>query len=150
MLLAVIVLSACAKKTEENQDTDADSTALSESVNVENDANCFAYQAKGDSAFMKMTITDGVVAGDLSYALAEKDKNKGTIDGKLIGDTLLVNYKFMSEGVESTREAAFLKKGNDWVEGFGPVEEKQGAMHFKDRSKLNFDNGLTFKAVDCN
>jgi hypothetical protein len=39
------------------------------------------------------------VVGNLCYRFFEKDKNDGTVIGKLQGDTLIADYTFMSEGV---------------------------------------------------
>ena len=111
--------------------------------------SCFAYYAKKDTAFMHINITDNVVAGTLEYSIFEKDANDGKIKGVVKGDTLLAEYRFHSEGVESTREVVFLKKGEDWIEGFGDVEDKAGSIVFKDRSKLHFENGILFKQVEC-
>ena len=110
---------------------------------------CFAYYSKKDTAFMHININNNVVTGTLEYAIFEKDANDGKIKGTVQGDTLLAQYTFNSEGVESTREVAFLKKGDDWQEGFGDVEDKQGSMVFKNRSKLNFQKGMLFKQVEC-
>lgn len=110
---------------------------------------CFVYKMKKDSAFMHINVADSIVTGELSYALFEKDRNQGKIEGKMIGDTLLVKYKFVSEGTESIQEAAFLKKGSGWVQGFGEVKDTAGVMTFKDRSRLQFKKGLLFKRVKC-
>lgn len=110
---------------------------------------CFVYKMKKDSAFMHINVADSIVTGELAYAFFEKDRNLGRIEGKMIGDTLLVQYTFVSEGTESTREAAFLKKGSGWVQGFGEVKDTAGLMVFKDRSKLRFKRGLFFKGVKC-
>lgn len=110
---------------------------------------CYAYMSKKDTAFMHINIADSIVTGNLKYALFEKDSNDGKLNGKLKGDTLLADYKFVSEGVESVREVVFLKKGKDWLEGFGEVEEKAGSVVFKDKTKLKFQKGLLFKMTEC-
>lgn len=71
---------------------------------------CYAYMGKKDTAFMHINIADSIVTGNLKYAIFEKDSNDGTLQGKLKNDTLLANYTFVSEGVESVREVVFLKK----------------------------------------
>jgi hypothetical protein len=151
LIITACLFSSCNNKTDkEEQDNDTTGTAGTDQPEVTvNKKACFSYQVKNDSASMQITVSDNVVSGTLDYKLFEKDKNQGKIEGKISGDTLFANYTFVSEGTQSTREVAFLKKGNDWLEGFGPVEEKQGVMSFKDRSKLRFENGLLFKAVDC-
>ncbi|HEV8080227.1 MAG TPA: hypothetical protein VGP43_05920 [Chitinophagaceae bacterium] len=55
----------------------------------------------------------------------------------------------MSEGTESIREVVFLKIGNDFVEGYGDAEVKNGKMIFKNTSGLNFNNNLILKNVPC-
>lgn len=110
---------------------------------------CYTYQTKKDTAFMHINITENMVTGSLEYTLFEKDSNDGKLSGKVKGDTLLANYKFVSEGVESVREVAFLKKGNDGIEGFGDMEEKAGSMVFKNRTKLEFKKGLLFQKTEC-
>jgi hypothetical protein len=142
LLAIACVVASCTKKDSESKSI---TTESSEPI-----AECFAYLSNKDSAFLHMNVEpDGIVTGDLEYKLFEKDQNRGRIEGKVNGDTLLANYKFMSEGTESTREIAFLKKEGSWVEGFGPVQEKDGAMQFSDRSKLDFSKGLVFKNAEC-
>ncbi|MCF2488356.1 hypothetical protein [Dyadobacter sp. CY347] len=136
------IFASCTKK--ESETTSTNETAAQPS------SECYAYATGKDSAFLHVDVTsDSIVTGELEYTLFEKDKNQGKIEGKINGDTLLASYKFMSEGVESTREVVFLKKDGDWVEGFGPVEEKDGSVMFSDRSKLDFTKGLTFKNAGC-
>jgi hypothetical protein len=110
---------------------------------------CYTYTIKKDSAFLRINITDNVVSGDLEYNNFEKDSNKGTIKGKMLGDTLLADYTFLSEGVTSIREIAMIRKGADFVEGFGEAEETNGKMSFINRSKLNFKKGMVFKKTNC-
>jgi len=111
--------------------------------------DCYAYNVKKDTAFLKINTANGIVAGNLEYQLFEKDRNKGIIKGRMIGDTLFADYTFSSEGQSSVREIVMIKKGNDLIEGFGNVEENDGKTKFTDRSKLKFKKGLVFKKVNC-
>lgn len=77
---------------------------------------------------MKLTLTGNEVTGDLACKYFQKDQNKGTLRGVMIGDTLFATYTFTSEGIESSREVASLKKDNDLVEGYGDVQEKNGML----------------------
>ena len=90
-----------------------------------------------------------VVTGKLSYKFYEKDSNKGEIVGKLNGDTLLADYKFMSEGQLSTRQVVFLIKNNVAKEGYGKMEEKNGMIVFKDMRGVSFETGLALNKVEC-
>ena len=79
----------------------------------------------------------------------EKDKNNGIFEGELHGDTLIAEYTFTSEGKESIRQVAFLKKGNQLFEGFGDMEDKNGKMMFKNISTLKFGESMVFNKTDC-
>lgn len=111
--------------------------------------DCYTYIAKKDTAFLHINTANSIVKGDLEYKLFEKDHNKGAVKGKMSGDTLLADYIFSSEGHESVREIVLIKKGNDFIEGFGEVSETNGKFGFQDRSKINFKNGLTFRKINC-
>jgi hypothetical protein len=112
-------------------------------------AGCYAYTKGRDTVMMSMQIRGKEVSGDLTYNLYEKDRNVGSIAGELIGDTVLVDYTFNSEGSKSVRQVAFLKKGDQLTEGFGDVAEQGGKMVFKDRSKLQFSSMIVLKKDSC-
>ncbi len=84
----------------------------------------------------------------LTHNFYEKDKNTGTIQGELKGDTLIADYSFVSEGVSSVREVVFLKKGSELVEGYGDADQVDNKLVFKNRSTLNF-SGITLKPTAC-
>ena len=111
--------------------------------------NCYAYTSAKDSVFLHLKISDSIVTGDLTYNLFQKDNNKGTLQGTMKGDTLIAEYKFLSEGTESIREVAFLKKENDFVEGYGDVEEINGKVRFKNTGALNFSSNVLLKNIEC-
>ncbi|RYG11970.1 MAG: hypothetical protein EOO07_19775 [Chitinophagaceae bacterium] len=95
-------------------------------------------------------MTSGnVTSGKLNYKLKEKDSNTGTIKGEMRGDTLLAEYTFNSEGTQSVRQVAFIKKGDQLLEGFGDVEQKDGKMVFKNTPKLTYGQSIVFEKVDC-
>lgn len=111
--------------------------------------DCYTFAAKKDTAFLKINVTENIVSGDLEYHFFEKDSNKGTIKGKIIGDTLIADYTFLSEGTTSVREIVMIKKDNDLIEGFGDVRELDNKISFVNRAKLSFKNGLTFRKNNC-
>ena len=108
---------------------------------------CFAYNGRGDTVHLALTSGTGEVNGTLAYALAEKDRNSGTLRGGWSGDTLLAVYTFNSEGSISMREVAFLRRGQGLVEGYGPLTADGRA--FTSRDSLNFPGGMPLSAVDC-
>ena len=110
---------------------------------------CFSYTSNKDSITMNIYINNNAVTGELVYDIHEKDRNTGTIRGTINGDTLLAQYTFMSEGTSSVRDVAFLKKRNQWVEGFGEMEESNGRMSFKDIDSLQFNSNIVLTEVPC-
>ncbi len=112
--------------------------------------SCYAYIKEKDTAQL-ILITTGVVAtGELNYKWFEKDKSTGHIAGEMRGDTLIANYTFNSEGKQSVRQVAFLKKGNQFLEGFGEIQEKEGKMQFKDLKKIDYEKAIVFEKIACN
>lgn len=89
-----------------------------ESEATEDTQNCYKYISGSDTITMKVITKDDRISGELNYNFYEKDKNTGTFRGEMQGNRLSVIYTFMSEGVESTREVIFLKKGDTYTEGY--------------------------------
>ncbi|RYF77267.1 MAG: hypothetical protein EOO39_04310 [Cytophagaceae bacterium] len=127
------------------QKADTENTASAAPVKA-----CYAYMSAADTIRLTMLQNDTTVTGTLFYQLAEKDRNTGTFAGRMRGDTLLADYTFQSEGVESQREVAFLVSGDKLVEGFGPIDEKNGkAIRFSSLRNLTFSNTFPLSKVDC-
>jgi hypothetical protein len=119
----------------------ADSTATTKT--------CYTSYKNRDTVELSIVTAGNKVSGALRYQLYEKDRNKGTIVGEIKGDTLLANYTFNSEGMESQRQVAFLRKGDQLVEGYAEIEEKDGKVSFKDTKALKFSAGIELKKTDC-
>ena len=109
---------------------------------------CYSSTVKKDTVRLNALMTGDSIIGSLGYKLYEKDQNNGNILGKMYGDTIRAIYTFMSEGKESVREVAFLKKGTSLVEGYGNVREEGGKMVFEDFEQLKF-NGIVLVKVPC-
>jgi len=141
----ILLLSAC-----NNNSTEPTPTPVAAEENKTAPAHsCYVYTSAKDTVSLHFQISGDIITGDLAYNYFEKDKNTGTIQGNIKGDTIFAAYTFMSEGRESFRDVAFLKTGNDFVEGYGDAEEKNGEMIFKNTSGLNFNNNLILKNVAC-
>ncbi len=127
--------------------------AASEKIVVEESKSYECYQAilRKDTILLTLNLKNGQLSsGNLIYNFYEKDKNQGTLVGELKGDTLFADYTFMSEGVSSVRQVAFLKKGDSYVEGFGDVvDDNKGKVTFKDKKQLKFDGNVVLSKVDC-
>lgn len=111
--------------------------------------SCYTMDNGKDKIEMNIVKNANMVTGDLTYAYFEKDKNSGTIKGEMAGDTLLAIYSFMSEGRESARQVAFLKNGDEFMEGYGNMNPATGEPDLTDRSSIKFENTFILKKSDC-
>lgn len=144
LLSAAGFLAAC-----NNQPTKTDQpTEISAAAPV-NETTCYAGNSGRDSIDMLVKTDGDKITGDLNYRFFEKDQNHGTINGMIKGDTLIADYMFQSEGQQSVRQVAFLKKGDDLVEGYGDMEERDGKMVFKNTGGLDFSNSISLKKTEC-
>ena len=111
---------------------------------------CYIGILKKDTVSLTFNTNDSIAkSGKLSYHFFEKDKNDGEFSGEMKGDTLFADYTFMSEGVSSIREVAFLKKGDTFTEGYGEIMDNIGKVTFKDKKTLKFDGKIVLKKADC-
>jgi hypothetical protein len=130
-------------------DTKTADIPQAEPAPVMHSKDCYVGTSLTDTIKLSFTPEGNRVTGELTYQLGGKDKNSGTIDGKFRGDTLLVDYTFNSEGVESVREIVFLKTGDSFREGYSEMKEHKGKMVFNDISKSDFSGSLSLKNVPC-
>lgn len=135
--------------TEETTATSAD-TANTPAATIQiPDKLCYASMKGKDTVMLTVEKFPNVVTGRLAYKLYQKDSNKGDFEGVMNGDTLIADYKFMSEGKESVRQVAFLIKDSIATEGYADMEEKEGKMVFKTTVKLNFLKGMKLQQIAC-
>ncbi len=121
--------------------------ACGEQANLE---GCYSGNVGKDTVFLSIHPDGDFYRGELVYQFFEKDHNKGSVEGELLGDTLLLlEYTFMSEGTESMRQVAFLLKGDKMSEGYGEMEEVEGNMKFKKMNNLSFGEGFVLYETDC-
>lgn len=110
---------------------------------------CYQYASATDTVRLSLNRTNESVRGDLAYQLSGKDRNVGTLAGRMRGDTLLADYTFRSEGVESVRQVAFVVQAGGLVEGYGSVREQAGRMVFTNVNDLTFDARRVLAKTEC-
>lgn len=142
-----VVLFSCNDQPAPTPETTVDTTSKMEIMVPAQ--TCYLGTIAKDSVFLKTEKFPNVVIGTLEYKNFEKDSSKGELEGKMNGDTLIAHYKFSSEGTTSVSQVAFLIKGDIVVEGFGEMEEKDGAMVFKNLSDIKFDTTLILNKINC-
>ncbi len=130
----LLLVSACISCNPQNRDADKPSSQQADSKNAST-THCYAYASVTDTILLTIIRTGDSVTGTLVYRLGEKDSNTGTIRGKISGEILVADYKFMSEGMLSIRQVAFKKEGEVWVEGYGEYTNP-GSLVFNSFMKL--------------
>jgi hypothetical protein len=110
---------------------------------------CYAYIKNGSTIFLEIFSSEEVISGNLTYHLSGKDKNIGTIDGRQNGDTLIADYTFISEGIESVRQVAFLVNDSVLLEGFGEVTTEGNRSKFKELNSLSFSSAMPLSKSTC-
>lgn len=138
---AIVLLSACTKKTEKIESNDTVTSTITNSSQTDF-SGMYNYQENGTIVTLQLTVDGNKASGNLMYALKEKDRNSGTFVGEIKDGILLADYTFSSEGVLSDRQVVFKLTGTSAVEGYGDVEQINGKMVFKDPANLEYDKGL--------
>lgn len=154
LIIIPFFLAACNTNTSQNNETqvvvtDSATAPAQVAAAPSETSSCYKYISGKDSVRIQLKTTGNAVTGELIYTFFEKDNNTGTIEGQMKGDTIFADYTFMSEGKQSVREIALLKKGSDLVEGYGEVKEVNSKMVFSNKGTLNFDNKTILKQTDC-
>ncbi|WP_157960809.1 hypothetical protein [Nubsella zeaxanthinifaciens] len=146
IVVLFLSLMACRQKTRVTGEKQNSDRSMAGAKTAQ---DCYSYIKGKDTAMLTLLTTGKVSTGELEYKWFEKDKNIGTIEGEMHGDTLLASYTFNSEGQQSVRQVAFLKKGDQLLEGTGDVADMNGKVQFKDLSKLSFGKSVVFQKVAC-
>jgi len=144
------IIAAC--QSDSKKYTTVDSSIMSkQQEGYKTPDECFIFDDNKGSSGKLLIYGTGVnrVLGELSYSLNGKDKNSGAFYGNMKGDTIIVDYKFQSEGVYSHREVAWLRKGDQLLEGYGDVKDVNGNIKFKDVKKLTFGKSIIFNKTSC-
>lgn len=114
-------------------------------VNLEK--GCYTYNSDGSSISFEITEIGNSIRGNLEYSLSGKDRNSGIFKGNLIGDKLTGAYTFMSEGIQSTREVAFLVKEDRLIEGYGELNNE--GIAFRNRDNVSYTSTMPLIKGEC-
>lgn len=148
--LSFIILTflSCKENNENKKTIDKEETQSiikKEAASLE--IGCYAYNDGKSNVNFEITDTGNQIIGNLTYQLYEKDSNKGTFKGAISDDKLFGMYTFNSEGVESSREVAFIIKDNTLVEGYGELNDS--GTSFKDKEAINYISKMPLKKAAC-
>ena len=108
---------------------------------------CYGFTDGKNTVMLDVTDNKEQVKGNLSYALAEKDKNEGTFTGSVNYNILMATYTFQSEGKTSTRMVAFKIEGNKLMEGHG--EMSVDGVNFVNVNNLSYSSNMPLEKGKC-
>lgn len=145
LLLACIGLESCNKnpKVAESPTVDEKPTSV----------QCYKALYEKDTLDLKInTLQSGKVTGEMEMKVFNRAKKVGKIAGEFRGDTLFVDYSFIS-GTDKAmykNPMALLKRGNELVLGDGKIETYLGTSYFAKGQPIDFDKvKYKFTPVDC-
>jgi hypothetical protein len=144
LVIPVILATACSNA--ENKTANSDSTTSAE--NESSATNCYLYASQKDTAFLELIREGENVNGTLIFNYYEKDKNTGTIKGKIKNNFLIADYTFMSEGMESVRQVVFKIENGFVTEGYGEILLNDAA-NFENVNSLEFPGTMKLKETGC-
>lgn len=148
LMLVAMACFYCKNKEEQPQEEVQENPIEEHLVRVSTlEKGCYTYNASGSMVQFEITKTDNPVEGNLIYALAEKDKSIGVFKGTFNEGKLIGNYTFQSEGVESSRQVAFMLQDNQLIEGYG--ELNTDGISFTDVSTINYVSTMPLHKSDC-
>lgn len=145
LLLACIGLESCNKNPK-----DVDTQALAEKPTS---VQCYKALYEKDTLDLKInTLATGKITGDMVMKVFNRAEKVGKIAGEFRGDTLFVDYSFISGTDKATYKnpMALLKRGNELILGNGKIETYLGASYFVKGQPIDFDTvKYKFTTVDC-
>jgi len=145
ILILAVLLASCNTQVKE---TETNSSATVDKKNSSG-ANCYLYTSPTDTVSLNITHLEDSITGSLVYNFKEKDKNTGTIAGRMNGNILIAEYTFLSEGIQSCRQVAFKLEGDKFVEGYGESYSRNDRFFFKYPDSLNFDSSFKLREIGC-
>lgn len=147
LMVSLILLSLVISCTEqENKTGNSDSIPADEKKS--SSTNCYIHTTKNDTVSLKVIRDGETVTGTLIYNFWERDKNTGTIKGKMKDNVLIADYTFMSEGMESVRQVAFKLEGKNFTEGYGDILLND-SVNFQNVNALDFPGTIKLTETDC-
>lgn len=149
MVALAMFTIACNSSSSPKKAADSTITAETAVVAAAESRTCYVHYENRDSIYLDLHTKGEQVNGTLNISLYEKDRNTGTVSGIVKGDTILLDYTFQSEGMQSVRQVAYLQKDGKLIEGFADVQEQDGKTSFKSLSDLKFDDSMVLEQSAC-
>jgi len=148
LALTAIAIFSCKNKEGKTVATPAETVEIEETATVNPlQMGCYTFDNDGNTIVFEITGTGNNVTGNLNYSLRGKDTNNGSFKGIHEGNTVIGTYTFTSEGVESTREVAFLVKDGQLIEGYGELDVS--GTKFTDKESIAYTSTMPLVKTEC-
>lgn len=85
--------------------------------------------------------------GTLVFKNFQKDSSSGTYNGTYRDGILLGDYSFQSEGMYSVMQVIFKKVGDNFVRGYGEMNEE--GNRFANLNAITYDGSAVFVATEA-
>lgn len=112
---------------------------------------CYVARNENDVYTLQIKDSEGVsVYGTLNFDNFQKDSSRGTFSGTYQDETLLGDYVFFSEGMNSKMQVVFKKSTDGFIRGYGELDS--GGTRFADLDNIAFDApspAYVFNQEDC-
>lgn len=113
---------------------------------------CYIAIDGQDTATLNMRTLNKKVAGELYFKYKNKEDQHGRIQGRISGDTLLVNF-FLRNGTAKpvyTNPLALLKRNDTLKLGIAEMETQFGRTYFIPGRAIDYDGSrFQFIEVEC-
>lgn len=147
IFFAVLMIS-CENKKEEQTILTNDFTEKESEV-LQPTAHCYLFTNGKDSIRLSYTQENDEIDGWMNYDFFEKDGSTGEVDGRFFGDTLKLEYEFMSEGMISEQQVYFLKKDGKLYRGAGNMKsDNDSMMVYSNPKQIKFDDTTPLSHLD--
>ncbi len=119
-------------------------------IKLYNDPNkCYKLIANGDTVSLSISIIVDQIEGILEVNSIHQIYSRGIVNGSLLGDTLIWDVVFDNEGIQSYSQVAFLKDGDDLIQGYGDMILDDELFKFKNLNTIEFIPSLALKRIFC-
>jgi len=153
LMIASLFISCETKATEQTKEEPKETPKAE--VNKDTIANariapeCYGYLGKKDTIYLKLGGSSNMMSGFLHYKYYQQNRILATFKGKMAGDVLIADYIYKKDGKVISRQVAFKKIGDDFVEGNGDMKDVNGKMVFKDVNALTFSDVVVLRKISC-
>lgn len=110
---------------------------------------CYLGSSGRDTIYIEFATIGDSITGKLSYSHFNQYQSKGSINGKMHGDTLLATYTVNFDNIITKKEVAFLKQDNVIFEGKGNTKVQDGITVYDNTSSLIYSTLIKIQNVHC-